>query len=155
VKRWHNILLIEQVTLIIGFVTRLTRRVSLVEQELPTRPEHLSLPPEFSGVYVTRSLILYVCFVDRCLSFCTFSFGHCVVCSSSSIYGFWLPLWYLKLFLHVLWSTCMTLYKVFGYYNLVKIKSDILITSSIKMNVETVEVLMSDIKNIKKNIFTK
>jgi hypothetical protein len=31
-------------------------------------------------------------FVDRCLSFCTFSFGHCFVCSS--IYGFWLPLWY-------------------------------------------------------------
>jgi hypothetical protein len=28
-------------------------------------------------------------------SFCTFSFGHCVVCSSS-IYGFWLPLWYLQ-----------------------------------------------------------
>jgi hypothetical protein len=27
------------------------------------------------------------------LSFCTFSFGHCVV-SSSSIYGFWLPLWH-------------------------------------------------------------
>jgi hypothetical protein len=26
---------------------------------------------------------------------CTFSFGHCVVCSSS-IYGFWLPLWYLQ-----------------------------------------------------------
>jgi hypothetical protein len=30
---------------------------------------------------------LYVCFVDRCLFFYTFSFGHCVVCSSS-IYGF-------------------------------------------------------------------
>jgi hypothetical protein len=30
------------------------------------------------------------CFVDQCLSFCTFSFGHCVVCSSS-IYRFWLP----------------------------------------------------------------
>jgi len=28
--------------------------------------------------------------VDRCLSFCTFSFGHCVV-YSSSIYRFWLP----------------------------------------------------------------
>ena len=26
-----------------------------------------------SGVRVTRSLILYGCFVDRCLSFCTFS----------------------------------------------------------------------------------
>ena len=37
----------------------------------------------FSGVRVTRSLVLYVCFVDRCLSFCTFSFGHCVFCSSS------------------------------------------------------------------------
>ena len=43
--------------------------------------------PVFSGVRVTRSLVLCVCFVDRCLSFCTFSFGHCVVCSSS-IYGF-------------------------------------------------------------------
>ena len=73
--------------LIIGFVTRLKRRVPLVEQELPTLPEHLSSHPVFSGVRVTRSLVLYVCFVDRCLSFCTVSFGHCVVCSSS-IYGF-------------------------------------------------------------------
>jgi hypothetical protein len=85
--------------LITGCVTRLTRRVSLVEQELPTLPEHLSSPPVFSGVRVTRSLVLYVCFVDRCLSFCTFSFGHCVVCSSS-IYEFWLPLWYLQTFLN-------------------------------------------------------
>ena len=46
--------------------------------------------PGFSGVRVTRSLVLCVCFVDRCLSFCTFSFCYCVVCSSS-IYGFWLP----------------------------------------------------------------
>ena len=49
----------------------------------------------FSGVRVTRSLVLYVCFVDRCLPVCTFPFGHCVVCSSS-IYGFWLPFWYLQ-----------------------------------------------------------
>jgi hypothetical protein len=41
------------------------------------------------------SLVLCVCFVDYCLSFCTFSFGHCVV-RSSSIYRFWLPLWYLQ-----------------------------------------------------------
>ena len=76
-------------------VTRLIRRVSLVEQELPTRPEHLISLPILGGVRVTRSLILYICFVDRCLSFSTFSFGHCVVCSSS-IYGFWLHLWYLQ-----------------------------------------------------------
>ena len=60
---------------ITGFVTRLTRRVSLVEQELLTLPEHLSSLPVFSGVRVTRSLVLYVCFVDRCLSFCTFLFA--------------------------------------------------------------------------------
>jgi hypothetical protein len=35
-------------------------------------PENLSSPPVFSGVCVTLSLDLYVCFVDRCLSFCTF-----------------------------------------------------------------------------------
>jgi len=37
-----------------GFVTRLTRRVPLVEQELLTLPEHLSSPTVFSGVRVTR-----------------------------------------------------------------------------------------------------
>ena len=98
--------------LITGFVTRLTLRLSLVEQELLALPKHLSSPTDFIGVRVTRSLVLYVCFVDRCLSFCTFSFGHCVVCSS--IYGFWLPLWYLQTLLanclsgvagRVYWST--------------------------------------------------
>jgi hypothetical protein len=71
----------------------------------------MSSPQVFRGVRVTRSLVLYVCFVDCCLSFffwplCCLSFfdlwilitplvscGHCVV--SPSIYGFWLPLWYL------------------------------------------------------------
>jgi hypothetical protein len=45
------------------------------DQELLTLPEHPSSPPPpgFSGVHVTRSLVLYVCFLDRCLSFCTFS----------------------------------------------------------------------------------
>ena len=41
----------------------------------------------FSGVRVIRSLVLCVCFVDRCLSFCPFCFGHLIVCPSS-IYGF-------------------------------------------------------------------
>ena len=49
--------------LITGFATRLTRRVLLVEQEPPTLPEHRSSPPVFSGVDVTRSLVL-------CLVFC-------------------------------------------------------------------------------------
>ena len=39
-------------------------------------PAYPSGAPEFtrvfSGIRVTRSLVLCVCFVDRCLSFCTF-----------------------------------------------------------------------------------
>jgi len=67
----------------------------VVEQEMPTLPGHLISSPVFSGVRITRSLVLCVYFVDRCFSFCAFSFGHCLDCSSS-IYGFWLPLWYLQ-----------------------------------------------------------
>ena len=57
-----------------------------VGQELVTLSELLHSLPVCSEVRVTRALVLYVCFVDRCLSFCSFvSFDHCVVCSS--IYG--------------------------------------------------------------------
>jgi hypothetical protein len=44
---------------------------------------HSGAPP----IRVIRSPVLCVCFVDRCLSFCPFSVGHCVFCSSP-IYGF-------------------------------------------------------------------
>jgi hypothetical protein len=54
---------------ITGFVIRLTR-VSLVKQEQFTFLEHPSSVPVFCGVCVTRSLVLCVCFVDHCLSFC-------------------------------------------------------------------------------------
>jgi hypothetical protein len=40
------------------FVSRLAHRVSLVEQELLTLQEHPSSSPVFSGVRVTRSLVL-------------------------------------------------------------------------------------------------
>ena len=77
------------------FLTRLTRRVPLVEQELLTLPEHQSSPPFFSGVCANRSWVFCVCFVDRCLFYRPFYVGSCVVCPSS-ICGFWLPLWYLQ-----------------------------------------------------------
>ena len=70
----------------LGFFSRSTQQVLLVELELPTIPEHMCSPLVFSEVRVTRSLVLCVCFVDRCLSFCNLSFGRCVVCPSS-IYG--------------------------------------------------------------------
>ena len=98
-------------------ITRLTRRVPLVEQELLTLPEHLNSPPVFSGFRVTRSLALCVCFVDRCLSLYTFSFGHCFVCSSL-IYRLWLPPFDIfKLFLHAcLWA--------YAYFHIVTVWSD-------------------------------
>ena len=119
--RKHNILL--PIASVIGFrfntssCTLGESWVSLVEQELLTLPEHLGSSPVFNGVRVTRSLVLYVCFGDRCLSFCTFSFGHCLVCSSS-IYGFWLPLWYLQALLVSLVSlnTCERRYIKFYVY---------------------------------------
>jgi hypothetical protein len=67
----------------------------------------LRSPPIFSGVCVTRSLVLCVCFVDRYLSFCLFSFGHCVVCSFS-IYWFWLPL--LMIFINMSFLKLKTTY---------------------------------------------
>ena len=81
--------------LILHFEIVPTLRYILFFIVLSVPPEHLSSHLVFSGVRVTRSLVLCVCFVDRCLSFCPFSFGHCVFCSSS-LYGFWLPLWYLQ-----------------------------------------------------------
>jgi hypothetical protein len=91
----------------------------------------------FSGVCVTRSLVLCVCFVDCCLSFffwplcclfffylrilitslvssnssyrptcmsfCPFSFDHCIV-GLSLIDDFWWRLCYLKTFLILFWT---------------------------------------------------
>jgi len=44
--------------------------------ELHTFPEHLSPSPVLS---VTRSVVVCACFVERCLSFCTFSFYSVVL----------------------------------------------------------------------------
>ena len=63
--------------LITWFVNRLPRWVPLVEQELLTLPVHLSSLPIFSGVRNTRSLVLCVCFVDRCLSFLSLLWPLC------------------------------------------------------------------------------
>jgi hypothetical protein len=67
-----------------------TQRVSHVDQELLTLPEHPSLPSVFIGVRVSRCLVFCVMF---CRSlFVLLSFYIWPFC----IYGFWLPLWYLQ-----------------------------------------------------------
>ena len=83
---------------ITGLVTRLTRRVPLVEQELPTLPEHLSSSRWFGGIRVIRYLALYVCFVGLSLSFCTFTFWplSCLFFFDMRIL---IALWYLQILL--------------------------------------------------------
>ena len=50
-----------------GFVTRLTRQVPLVEQELLTRQEHLHSTPVFSGIRVTGAWVyVYVLWIGVC-----------------------------------------------------------------------------------------
>ena len=63
---------------IIGFVTRLTRQVLLVEQELLTLLEHLSSPSDFSGVLVTRSC--FMCMFCRSLFILLFFFFWPLCC---------------------------------------------------------------------------
>ena len=89
----------------------------------------------FSGVCVTRSLVLCVCFVDRCLSFCTFSFGHCVVCPT--IYWFRLPLWYLQTLLkYTLFSNGIGKY---GLDTMIKIRSNTMCYNSwMKLQLPTI-----------------
>jgi hypothetical protein len=49
-------------SLITGFVTKITRRIPHVKQELLSLPENLSWPLIFSRVHVTRSLVFCVVF---------------------------------------------------------------------------------------------
>jgi len=75
------------------FVSTFNRRVSLVEQELLTLPEHLSSPLGFYGVRFTRSFVLYV-------TFCRSLFVLFLLATVLSVF-LWsrdslLPLWYLQ-----------------------------------------------------------
>ena len=67
-------------------------------------PEFLNSPPVFSGVRVTRSLVLICMFCSSLFVLLYFSFGHCVVCSYL-IHWFCLTLWYLQTFLISPWAS--------------------------------------------------
>jgi hypothetical protein len=82
--------------LITEFVTRVTRRMPLMEQKPLNVSEHLSSSPVFSGVRVARSLVLCVVFCRPLFLLLVF-FLLAIVCPSS-IYRFALNLWYLQTF---------------------------------------------------------
>ena len=48
----------------------------------------------FSGARGTQSLVFCLVFCSSLFVLCPFPLGHCIVCPS--IYGFWLPLWYIQ-----------------------------------------------------------
>jgi hypothetical protein len=86
-----------------------------VEQELLTLPEPLSSPHVFRGVRVTRSLVLCVYVVDRCLSifcwplFCLFFFDirilitHLVSSKSSCLFVY---LFFILFIFFIFWHYC-------------------------------------------------
>jgi hypothetical protein len=94
--------------LIIGFVTRLTRRVPIMEQELSTLLEHTSSPSHIVG-FVLLNLYVVSCRLLFVLS--SFFFSHCILCPFS-IYDFWLPLSYL----HILHTYDPPLSTIFQLY---------------------------------------
>jgi hypothetical protein len=90
-----------------------------MDQELPTLLEQMS-SPLFSVRFDLSNLKFSVFCFCRPLSFWTFCFDYCIVCSL--IYVFWLPLWYLLVIvLSVLWfkssgypfGICWSLYCLF------------------------------------------
>ena len=85
----HKTILIHNIKdIFIGFVTRVTRRVPHVEQELLSISQgNTSSLPLFVGFALLDVQFSVQCFIDRCLSFRPLSFGYCIVCLSS-IYGF-------------------------------------------------------------------
>ena len=48
-------------------------------------------------LFLLAIVLSVLLFVDHCVSFCSFSFGYCIVCPY--IYNFWLPICYLQTFL--------------------------------------------------------
>ena len=80
--------------LITEFVTRKTRWVPLVEEELHTLPEHMSSSPVFNGARVSQSLVFCVVFCRSLFVLLFFFYWSC--CCLSSIYWFRLRLWYLQ-----------------------------------------------------------
>ena len=89
-----------------------TRRVSLVEQELLTLPQHLSTHPVFSRFCVVRSLIVCVEFCRPLFVLLSFLVYHRIVCPSL-IYIFWLPLWFLQTIFTEKYFWCMKMYDTY------------------------------------------
>ena len=88
--------------------------MTLVEQELPTLPENMSLPRFYYGVLVDFQFFVYFLVFCRSLfdafssDYSFFIFKLLTIVLSPSLYSFWLPLWYLQVVDHCV--VCPSLY---------------------------------------------
>ena len=86
----------------------LTRQVPLVEQELPTLPEHMGSPAAFSGARVIRSLVFLLAIVLSVLLRFTdsdYPFGIFWPLCCLFFFNLWIlitSLWYLQTLLDIL-----------------------------------------------------
>jgi hypothetical protein len=78
-----------------------------VEQKLRTLPKHMSSLPVFSGVRVTRSLVVCVYFVDCCLSLLYFFFWPLCCLFFFDIRILITSLWYLQTLLVLCSFLCL------------------------------------------------
>ena len=64
--------------------------------------------------YLIRDILSCACFVDRCLFFCTFSFGHCVYLFFFDIWILIASIWFFQALFHgfYLLFSC----SIFKYY---------------------------------------
>jgi hypothetical protein len=75
------------------FKTYSFRRIHFEITKIPLKMSEVS----YSGSYLNMNELRSDWGMEFCRSlFVLLSYGHCVVCSST-IYGFWLPLWYLQI----------------------------------------------------------
>jgi hypothetical protein len=109
VCRYYN-LVISSFMIITRFVTRVTRRVTLVEKEMPTLPKYpsstiVSLWGSHCSIFsflckIVRSLVILLLPLYQCLSFCYFWSLYCLTIYLRCLIT---PFGVFKLFLHSIW----------------------------------------------------
>ena len=108
--------------------------VLLVEQELLTIPGDLSSP----AVFQWGSWCLLLVFCVDLVGIVFFSFGHCIDCISS-IYGSWLPIWYIRTFIFIRqYANIFTTFIYFHFPDLLGINVEFCFSETLLMHVDLV-----------------
>ena len=88
-QEYKTSMIIDYTRLTNRFVTRVTLKMSLLEQELIIFLAYLISHQFFTGLALPKCLVLCLMFVDHCLYICAWYVGHCIFCPFA-ICDFWL-----------------------------------------------------------------